>query len=331
MESSCIKFQCRFCKLYFASRGNLGHHYIINPTHKPEQEDKIESSSSVSKKLLEGLSVYHRKARIKELLKLVSQEEISEVVLPFTAGKCSTYQFLKAKCSLKRSKRHINDLVLEEITSAKKIVDEEVKKSQLLAEIPLSILNAKMQIKNPQKFIDLISIDDQENTFKTSLDIETLCERIITENDGFMLKNILMPKFVEKHEEALTEFSVGLLTNFDISQTKYQDILRCYLGQNLQKVTGLNPVVPRYKAVEKMRATKKKLQELVGFGYVVKGNLVAAYTNVEKHLRFLLSQPGMTEALPMPRNTLLIYDYLDEFRNLSWSYFSGSQTKTFSV
>ena len=52
-----------------------------------------------------------------------------------------------------------------------------------------------------------------------------------------------------------------------------------------------------------MRATKKKLQELVRLDYVVKGNLVAAYTNVEKHLRFLLSQPGMTEALPMPRNT----------------------------
>ena len=73
-----------------------------------------------------------------------------------------------------------------------------------------------------------------------------------------------------------------------------------------------------------MRATKKELQELVGFDYVVKGNLVAVFTNVEKHLRF--TQPGITEALPMPRNTLLIYVYLDEFRNLSWSYFSGSQT-----
>ena len=113
MESSCIKLQCRFCKLYFASRGNLGRHYNINPTRKPEQEDKIESSSSVSKKLSGGLSVYHKKARIKELLKLVSQEEISEVVLPFTVGKCSTYQYLKAKCSLKCSKGHINDLVLE--------------------------------------------------------------------------------------------------------------------------------------------------------------------------------------------------------------------------
>ena len=146
-----------------------------------------------------------------------------------------------------------------------------------------------MRIKNPQKFIDIIGIDDQENTFKTSLGIETLWERIVTENDGFMLKNILMPKFVEKHDEALTEFSVGLLTHFDISQAKYQDILRCYLGQNLQKVTGLNSVIPRYKAVEKMCATKKELQELVSFDYVVKGNLVAAYTNVEKHLRFLIS------------------------------------------
>ena len=186
-----------------------------------------------------------------------------------------------------------------------------------------------MRIKNPPRFIDIIGIDDQENTFKKSFDIETLCERIIAENDGFMLKIFLMLKFVEKHEEALNEFSVGLLTNFDISQTKYQDNLLCYLGQNLKKVKGLNPVVPRYKAVVKMHATKKELQEQVGFDYVVKGNLVAAYTNVEKHLRFLLSQPGMTEVLPMPRNTLLIYDYLDEFRNLSWSYFSGSQTSIF--
>ena len=116
-----------------------------------------------------------------------------------------------------------------------------------------------MRLKYSQKFIDIIGINDQENTFKTSLDIETLCERVITENDGFMLKNILMPKFVEKQEEALTEFSVGLLTNFDISQTKYQDFLRCYLGQNLQKVIGLNPVVPRYKCVQLTRSYKNWL------------------------------------------------------------------------
>ena len=69
-----------------------------------------------------------------------------------------------------------------------------------------------MRIKSPRRFIDIIGIDDQENTFKTSLHIETLCERITTENDGFILKNILMPKFVEKHEAALTAISVGLLT-----------------------------------------------------------------------------------------------------------------------
>ena len=46
-----------------------------------------------------------------------------------------------------------------------------------------------------------------------------------------------------------------------------------------------------------MRANKKELQELVDFDYVVKRNLVAAYTNVEKHLRFLLSQPEMTKEI----------------------------------
>ena len=75
-----------------------------------------------------------------------------------------------------------------------------------------------------------------------------------------------------------------------------------------------------------IRNTKKKLQTLVGFDYVVKGKLVAAYTNVEKPIWFLLSQPGVASVMPILKDIIIIYDYLDEFRNLSWSYFSGSQT-----
>ena len=91
-------------------------------------------------------------------------------------------------------------------------------------------------MKSPQRFIDIISTDDQENTFKTSLDIEAWCGRIITENDGIYFEKYSAAKVCRKHEEASTEFSVGLLTNVDISQTKYQDILRCYLRQNVQNL-----------------------------------------------------------------------------------------------
>ena len=53
---------------------------------------------------------------------------------------------------------------------------------------------------------------------------------------------------------------------------------------------------------------------------------MAAYTNVERHIKFLLKQPGIQDALSFPKSTMLVYDYLDEFRFLSWSSLCTGET-----
>ena len=126
-----------------------------------------------------------------------------------------------------------------------------------------------------------------------------------------------MRKFVEKFRDALTDFSVGILSNFDIGQMKYQNILRNFSGRNLEIITGLNTIVSKSKATDKMKNIKQELQEEVGLDFIVKGKLVAASTNVEKHIQFLLKQSDIANCLPLPKDVMLIYDYIDEFRNLS--------------
>lgn len=47
---------------------------------------------------------------------------------------------------------------------------------------------------------------------------------------------------------------------------------------------------------------------------------------MEKHIRFLLQQPGIQDAITFPKHAMVVYDYLDEFRYLSWSSFCTGET-----
>ena len=62
--------------------------------------------------------------------------------------------------------------------------------------------------------------------------------------------------------------------------------------------------------VDTLRTTKYKLQEEIGLEFIHNGELVAAFTNVEKHIRFLLKQPGIQGAIQSPNNIMVMYDYL---------------------
>ena len=78
--------------------------------------------------------------------------------------------------------------------------------------------------------------------------------------------------------------------------------------------------------MEALKETKTKLKEDIGLKFVHSDNYIAAYTDVEKHIKFLLSQPGTQGALAFPRNKMVIYDYVDEFHYLSWSAFCTGET-----
>ncbi len=78
--------------------------------------------------------------------------------------------------------------------------------------------------------------------------------------------------------------------------------------------------------VNELRKTKSKLKEEIGLQFVHGEKCVAAYTDVEKHIRFLLKQPGIQGALSFPKCTMVVYDYVDEFRFLSWSSLCTGET-----
>ena len=49
--------------------------------------------------------------------------------------------------------------------------------------------------------------------------------------------------------------------------------------------------------VDALRRTKNELKEEIGLEFIHKGQLVAAFTNVDKHIKFLLKQPGVQGAI----------------------------------
>ena len=77
-------------------------------------------------------------------------------------------------------------------------------------------------------------VSDREN-FKTWLRADIVCEQIINLT---VLKDVLMPILTDKFEAELIDFNVGILSNFDLGEKKYQDILRNYLGKHSQTITG---------------------------------------------------------------------------------------------
>ena len=98
------------------------------------------------------------------------------------------------------------------------------------------------------------------------------------------------------------------------------------MGVKLRRATGLGPFVPLYKVRAQLQQTKEMLRQDLGLGFITSGNMVAAYTNIAQHIQFILKQPGIQDEITFPKQSLIIYDYLDEYGYLPWSQFSTGET-----
>ena len=67
------------------------------------------------------------------------------------------------------------------------------------------------------------------------------------------------------------------------------------MGNDFNKPFKLN--FTRDTIVDALRRTKNELKEEIGMEFIHKGQLVVAFTNVEKHIKFLLKQPGVEVAI----------------------------------
>ena len=96
------------------------------------------------------------------------------------------------------------------------------------------------------------------------------------------------------------------------------------MGNNFNKPFQLN--FARNTIVDALRRTKNELKEKIGLDFIHKRQLVAAFTNVGKHIKFLLKQPGVQGAIQFPNNTMVVCNHLDEFGYLAWSSLYTTKT-----
>ena len=67
---------------------------------------------------------------------------------------------------------------------------------------------------------------------------ELTTSAVLEENNGHILKNLIIPTLVKKHKEHLKEISVTLASNFNISYNKYQLIVINQKGSRFSKICG---------------------------------------------------------------------------------------------
>ena len=88
---------------------------------------------------------------------------------------------------------------------------------------------------NPIKFIDGISTSVGLANFLI-INKELTTSAVLEEKNGYILKNLIIPTLIKKHEEDLKEISVTLTSNFNISYNKYQLIVRNQIGSRFSKI-----------------------------------------------------------------------------------------------
>ena len=135
-----------------------------------------------------------------------------------------------------------------------------------------------------------------------------------------------MPVVLKKNFKHFVQFAAGLVSNFDIGYTKYQNIVRNQLGKELANVFGINIMVPKDDMCEKLKVQKEALQEKLSLKFTEHNGVVAAYTNVKNAVEWLLSKETLQETITVPKEKLLIYHYIDAFPWMQWSKFFNGET-----
>lgn len=80
--------------------------------------------------------------------------------------------------------------------------------------------------------------------------------------------HVLMPIIFKQNFKQFVRFAAGLVSNFNMGQNKYKNIVKNQLGKELQHVIGINIMVPKDDMCEKLKECKDALQESLSLDFV---------------------------------------------------------------
>ena len=332
---------CPSCQKVYQTVRGLRKHFRNYASHKEEANDKTPPlQAAAAANFFLDVSAHHRSARLKELFKLLTREEFSTVVLYSITKHVSTSSFLLSRSMLAQGSVSESKLrgELEVLIS---MVAECYPDSLLysLKQQPVSALfphpyNKSVLQKCPKerklvtqaKCREWVNFIDDLNMPQDKKEKANLVEFIVSHKDGEFFKSTLMPVIFKKNFNQFVLFASGLVSNFNIGYTKYQNIIRNQLGKELENVFGINIMVPKDDMCEKIKEQKEALQETLSLNFAEYNGVVAAYTNVKNTVEWLLSKETLKETILVPKEKLIVYHYIDAFPWMQWSKFFNGET-----
>ena len=178
----------------------------------------------------------------------------------------------------------------------------------------------------PAKCREWVNFIDDVNMSLHQEERAKLADFVFSHNDGELFKSSLMPVVFKKNFNQFVQFAALLVSNFDISYPKYQNIVRNQLGKELEQVFGINIMVPKDDMCEKLKVQKEALQQSLSLNFTEHNGVVAAYTNVKNTVEWILSKETLRETIMVPKEKLIVYHYIDAFPWMQWSKFFNGET-----
>lgn len=320
------RFHCQSstCDHSSISYNNLLRHYRENPLHRPQNlEVKVQgrpkesADDVISKVLHEQLAPTTRSSRVKAFVSKLSTEELKEYCLPKLSKSVKPWEYIieSATTSKGIQTRHVVNNFIET-------------RNALAVKYPelVSILFNSNQTDTTNQSRNQLS---QEQLFEQiDANKHLVCDYILNpQNKQNIFRDILMPKVYEQNKDTFLDFGCGVVGSLCVSQRATQDVLRNTWGRKMEEVLGINIFPPKDAIVKCLNKTKEELGQQVGLELEEKSNgIVVATVNVQKYLEFLLSMPGVNDAITFPKGSLMIYQFTDLAPWLKWSRFSNGIT-----
>ena len=128
------------------------------------------------------------------------------------------------------------------------------------------------------------------------------------------------------YPKEFAKISSDIVTHLDLSRCDYQLILRKSVGKQIENIIGCNPFVPRKVMEDDLKEKSKDLKSCLGLEFAEYNGTVIGFTNLQKSLEWILRKKSMRDVIKTPKDSILIYFYVDLFAWLSLSRFFTEET-----